>query len=546
MKKNIVLISFYDKVSLSIRLLSGILRNKGHDSTLLYFKDDRTVILDQFIQNSKFYQFINNGKHVGCGGDVNIPTQLEFEILKDKVKQINPDVVGISTRSATKDLGIKVAKMLKEELPDTVFVTGGYGPTTEPEYFLETFDYVCLGEGESFAENIGQDFKSIPNMAWKENGTFKYNKLANHSDLNNIPYPDWTLDNKFLIEDNKIVDLAETYDRKTYDLFASRGCPSNCSYCLANQWRNFYKNFDSHKYPKVRLRSPQAVIEELIYAKNEYDINHVRFMDSIFGINEKWLFEFLDLYDSQICLDFFCNLDVRFTNQRIIERLKASGLKNSTVGIQAVNEEIRRLVINRKISDSKIIDYAWMMHDIGIKFQYDIMHWNPFDTEETLSSGVAFLKKLPRNKNVAIFELKLFPGSRVSRLYDEKKPEYLPNDIYEFWAWIYIMVLKNEQFDPIVDLLLQYDTFKNTPGILKDIYNETIGRFKSVDKIVSRRKIHKGELITTMMLDSVETDQENGISFDDRFKLINLTARKSIAKNSLLQWDDFYGSYGYK
>lgn len=546
MKKKIVLISFYDKVSLSIRLLSGILRETGHDPTLIYFKDDRTVILDHFIENSSFYQFINNGKHVGCGGDVNHPTQREFEILKDKVTKLNPDVIGISTRSATKDLGIKVARMLKEKLPNAVYVTGGYGPTIEPEYFLEAFDYVCLGEGESFAKNIDNDFENIPNMAWKEGGRLRYNKLATHSDLDRNPYPDWTPDNKFLIEDNKIVDLSETYDRKTYDLFASRGCPSSCSYCLANQWRNFYKTFDADKYPKVRIRSPQSVIEELIFAKNEYDINYVRFMDSIFGLNEKWLFEFLDLYDSQIGLDFFCNLDVRFTSQNIIERLQASGLKHSTVGIQAVDKEIRRLVINRKISDSKIIDYAWMMHECGIKFQYDLMHWNPFDTEKTLSSGVSLLKKLPRNKNVAIFELKLFPGSKLSRLYNEKKPKYLPNNIYEFWAWIYIMILKNEQFDPIVDLLLKYDAFKKTPGILKEIYNETVGRFKSVDKVVSRREILKGELITTMMLDSVETVEDKGISFDDRFKLINLTARRSIAKNRLLQWDDFYGSYGYK
>ena len=546
MKKKIVLIAFYDKVSLSIRLLSGILRKNGHDPTLIYFKDDRIVILDHFIENSRFYQLINDGKHVGCGGDVNPPTQREFEILKDKVKKINPDVVGISTRSATKDLGIKVALILKEELPNAVYVTGGYGPTTEPEYFLKAFDYVCLGEGESFAESIDNDFKNISNMAWREGGKLRYNKLANHSDLNEIPYPDWTPDDKFLVEDNKIVDLAETYDRKTYDIFASRGCPSNCSYCMANQWRNFYKKFGSKKYPKVRVRSPQSVIEELIFARNEYDINYVRFMDSIFGLNEKWLFEFLDLYDSQICLDFFCNLDVRFTKKRIIERLKESGLKNSTVGIQGVDEEIRRIVINRKISDSQIIDYAWMMHESGIKFQYDIIHWNPFDTGKTLSNGVTLLKKLPRNKNVAIFELKFFPNSKLSRLYSEKKPKYLPNNIYEFWAWLYIMILKNEQFDPIVDLLLEYDAFKKTPSILKDIYNETIGRFKSDVKIVSRRKILKGELITTMMLDSMETAKDKGISFDERFKLINLTVRKDIAKNRLLQWNDFYGSYGYK
>ena len=305
MKKKIVLIAFFDKVSLSLRLLSSILKKHGHETTLIYFKDDRTVILDNFIENNKFYQFINNGKYVGCGDDVNPPTQQEFDILKNKVKGINPDIVGISTRSSTKDLGIKVAQILKEELPNAVYVTGGYGPTTEPEYFLNTFDYVCLGEGEPFAENIDRDFKDIPNMAWLEGNKFKNNKLANHFHLDELPYPDWTSDNKFLVEDNRIGPLAETYDRKTYDLFTSRGCPSTCSYCMANQWRNFYLKYNSNKYPKVRIRSPQSVIDELNFAINKYDIGYVRFMDAIFGYNEKWLFEFLDLYDAQIGLDFF-------------------------------------------------------------------------------------------------------------------------------------------------------------------------------------------------------------------------------------------------
>lgn len=546
MKKKITLIAFYDKVSLSLRLLSGILKKYEHDTNLIYFKDDRTIILDHFSVNSKFYQFINNGKYIGCGEDVNPPTQEEFNILKDKVKELNPDIIGISTRSSTKELSVKVAETLREEIPDAIYVSGGYGPTTEAEYFLNTFDYVCLGEGESFAENLSNDLRSVPNMAWREGKKIKYNKLATPANLNKLPFPDWTPDNKFLVEDNKIVPLVETYDRKTYDLFASRGCPSTCSYCMANQWRNFYKKYESNNYPKVRLRSPLYVINELQFAKNEYDISYVRFMDSIFGYNEKWLFKFLDLYDSKIGLDFFCNLDVRFTNRKIVERLKDSNLRQSTVGIQSIDEGVRSDVINRRISDAQIIDYAWMLHDNGIKFQYDILHWNPFDTEDTLSKGVSFLKKLPRNKNVAIFELKFFPDSRIGRLYSDKMPVGLSENIYEFWAWIYIMILKDEQFDPVIDFVLNYDTFKNNPSILKEIYNDTIKTFISNTKIISRRNIIKGELITTIMLDSIETDAGVGINFDERFKLINLTARRDIGKNNIVQWDDFFGSYGYK
>ena len=240
-------------------------------------------------------------------------------------------------------------------------------------------------------------------------------------------------------------------------------------------------------------------------------------------------------------------MDVRYTNKKMIRRLKESNLSDSTVGIQSVDEGLRCRVINRKISDSQIIDYAWMMDKHDIKVQYDILHWNPFDTEETLSNGVSFLRKLPRNKNVAIFQLNFFPDSKIGQMYKKQKPSYLPNNIYEFWAWIYIMILKSEQFDPVVDFLLKYyDAFKKTPVVLKDIYDETMHSFKSINKIISRRKIAKGELMTTLMLDSIESDASSGINFDERFKLINLTARRNIEKNKLLQWADFFGSYGYK
>ena len=87
--KKVVLIAFYDRVCLSIRALSSALKKNGHRPYLIFFKDDRSVIKDNFEEGNKYYQTITHNKFIGFGEDVNPPTQTEISLLVDKIKEID-------------------------------------------------------------------------------------------------------------------------------------------------------------------------------------------------------------------------------------------------------------------------------------------------------------------------------------------------------------------------------------------------------------------------------------------------------------------------
>jgi radical SAM superfamily enzyme YgiQ (UPF0313 family) len=567
--KKIVLICFYDKISVSIRALSSVIKKKGHECHLVAFKEDRSGVIDKFNDNSTYHQYLFNGKLIGCGNDINPPTEKELSLIQDYVGKEKPDIIGFSVRSMMFDLSKNIASRFRKVLPNTTIIGGGYGTSLEPEKFLKIFDYICIGEGEKFIDNfidyIDKDLSKIHNLGRKSGSDYLQNSLGTPYDLDtNIP--DWDFPNKILIENNKVVPLSEAYDTRTYDIFVSRGCPATCTYCMANQMKNIYHKHNT-EYPKARLRSVTSVIKELALAKDKFNINYVRFMDSIFGYNRRWLFEFLDEYDKHIGLRFFCNLDTRFTKKDMITRLQASNLMQTTVGIQSTSEDIRTKIMGRRTTDNELVDYAWNLHNIGIKFQYDMIHWNPFETEKSLSNGISLLRRLPKNGQIVLFQLKFFPESPITKLYAKEKPPSLKKEIFDFYAWIYTFILTGGKFEQLASVIEPYETFKRNPELLRDFYLEMkASEYSNV--IIAGKDIKKDSIVLTTMIDyRKKTDEEStamydnplegngtkkneasefGISFDDREKLVNCISRRDIKEGELIRSDDIYSSYGEK
>ena len=542
----VALISFYDRICLSTRALSAGLKRHGHESYLLFLKDDRIAVIDSFKKDNKVYQNVFNNKFTGSNEDINPVTEKELDILSAKILEIRPKVIGISARTVSLELAKKVVRTLRKVYPDAAYIGGGYGPTIMPLQFLEFLDFVCLGEGDQSILNMidNQKAKSAPNVAWQEDGLLRFNPLAKPLKLDNLPYPDWEPENKFLIDDNAIRPINERFDPKTYDIFASRGCPANCSYCLSSQWDRMYRAFDG-KMPKIRLRSPQSVIEELLYAIDKYEIDFVRFKDSIFGFNKKWLFEFMNLYDRNIKLKFNCLLDERFTDEESVKRLAASGLDYTIVGIQSTNENIRFEIMQRKITDEGIIAYAEMLVRNGIKIKYDIIGWNPFETNETMSAGVPFLKKLPKTNEIFVFQLSIFPGSPIYEKYNKYRPRPMRHEDYEYWAWICQLILRSKKGEELSELALEDDYYRKNLRALRKLVDQAINENDKRVYAVAARDISARQVITNIMITWNEYDvpQVNGLAFDDKSVVLNKVACRDIPTGMVIRYNDVFGAY---
>lgn len=539
--KKVTFICFYDRMSLSIRALSSMLKRAGHQVQLLFLKDDRCVRIDEFQEHSDQYQMLYMGEFMGTGSDVRLPSEKEWSLLSGLVSDFGPDVIGISSRSAHTMLSIETVKRLRKKFPEVRFLAGGFGPTIDPKEYLAEFEFVCIGEGDHvivpFVETDNPS--SVPNIAYMKDGKLIFNKILDSAVLDELPIPDWDIKDNYMVEDECITSGADFYNAHTYDLFVSRGCPASCTYCMACQWGQMLKPYDK-KFPKVRLRSIESVINELKWAMTHIRPTFIRFRDDIFGHSESWVMRFMDLYDKEIGLPFHCLLDERYSTKSIIQRLCDSGLGHTTVGIQSCNEGIRNKIFNRKISNDKIIEYAHNLKESGIRIQYDLLEWNPFETTETLMNGMEFLSKLPKSGNVALYQLKVFPGSELERIYKKSSLNSLTYDEFTYWALIHHMIVSSNESATKAFQLVENKNF-DLEKCFK-VYSEEVLDYSNRNKVFATENIEKGYKLTGSHI-YIQESSKPGIPASELNNLMGQKTIHDVPKGKLLQWADFYGSY---
>ena len=546
-QQKVVLVSFYDKTCMGVRVLSAILKEAGHTTYLLILKDDRSATSNEFKKNTQYFQSVHNLHYVCTGEDVNMPSEEEIDITVRKMQDIQPDVIAFSGRSVTKDMCKGLVKRLREVLPGVRYIGGGFGPWIEPMYYLNFLDYVCLGEGDKAILKLVEleDPDHSENVAIIKNCKLSFNKLAPEVDLDTLPFADWSFENKYMVEDNKILPLKDCYDTEAYYLFASRGCPSTCTYCQSCQWPSLYSKYDSN-ISKTRLRSPQNVIDELLFAKKEYNVKSVKFMDSIFGYNKKWFFEFMDLYDKHINLRFHCLTDARFNDEKVVERMVRSGLTKCVVGIQGTTEHIRKDILGRNVTNEHIIRFAKVLVKHNMPIRYDIIHWNPYDSNETLAEGADFLRKLPKGEHVEIFVLKTYPGSWMTQRIQKENPVPLSDEDFEYWLWIYQLILRSKETEEIADFAMKYNCFRKNPKILRDLLGEASSNMKTRYRLFASRDIEKGELASISKFAKKKSDLASAIEHEAMYSLAGKVFRKEVKKDQPITVNDIYGSYENK
>lgn len=148
---------------------------------------------------------------------------------------------------------------------------GGAHCISAPELSLRHADGVCFAEGDIAIVDLVRkiescsDYTNIPNMAFNLNGSCKINDtLPPFSDLDSLPYYDYSVDDHFLL-DNKLLPMTKEkhkehyvkypFNSPTLTLITSRGCPFACTYCNNIRYINMYG------HTPIRFQSINRVID---------------------------------------------------------------------------------------------------------------------------------------------------------------------------------------------------------------------------------------------------------------------------------------------
>jgi len=173
-------------------------------------------------------------------------------------------------------------------------------------------------------------------------------------------------------------------------------------------YHNLYNNEPQH----LRRRSPDNVIEELLYIKKQKRMKLVVFADDMFISSKTWLETFIEKYKSEINLPFFCNIHPLNTNKEIISLLKDGGCWLVTMGIQSGSERIRKTFFDRKGTNSKIIEIIHYIKEAGIKISIDNIFGSPTENENDLKLSLQLYNKIKPDR-IITFWLTFYPKTRI-------------------------------------------------------------------------------------------------------------------------------------
>jgi len=350
------------------------------------------------------------------------------EELIERIVSYRPDVLGVSAMTHEICAGAEIAGQVKVALPTAIVVVGGCHQTALPARTLEEFpifDYGVVGEGEkTFQELLAflagdgpPTAEGIQQIAWQRDKEVFVNPprpFLTAQELETLPYPN--LDDYF-----PRGVRALRGKRSQYPMFASRGCPFNCAYCMQVLGR------------KLRRRSSESICDEIEYAILEYGAHTIRFRDELFLLNDRRTREMLELMIKRGLskkIRWNGQIHIKFVKRDLIELVKRSGCVELGMGVESGDDEILNKV-GRGYSVEEAREAVQIIKEVGIPLGTYFILGHPNETRETIKKTVDLAAELNPDL-VAVGLMVPYPGTRVYEMARQAESGY--RLISENWA----------------------------------------------------------------------------------------------------------------
>lgn len=247
------------------------------------------------------------------------PTQKE---ICEVIASDNWDVIATGGLITTYGFIKNIVKHARQIHKDALIVAGGGFITPIPYEIMSFLPEVDIGViGEAYftlpeilrrVDEKNSDWEEVKGIIFrnKEGGGHLNEEVALFKDVDTLPFPAWHLFPVDIYFKNSSLLLSEEamLAKRHMGIIASYGCPFKCKYCfhlglsgeLKTSGVNGVRKIEISSYRYVRHHSPSYVVELIKYAKNEFGVDFVSFLDENFvalAKKSKWFEEFSYLWE---------------------------------------------------------------------------------------------------------------------------------------------------------------------------------------------------------------------------------------------------------
>lgn len=388
---------------------------------------------------------------------------ISYEELSVRLKQIKPDVVGLTSFTiALLDI-VKTAQIVRKATPGAHVCLGGHHPTSFPveSARLPYFDSIVAGEGEfAFTALLqrleaGDEYGDIVGLYTREtidlhrNPEYRDSRFRNRlvvppayiENIDVLPPPDRRCIAH--INYNSIIGLKS----RLATIITSRGCPCHCTFCDV-------------PYKQYRPRSVNLIMDEIEQCvAMGYEEFH--FYDDLFNITHTRILDFCDALEERglsIVWDFRGRVNgVTFES---LQRAQSLGLRMISFGVETGSDEGLRM-LRKGCTVAQIKQAFQWCRSLGIKTVADFMIGLPSErTPRDVRNNIAFLMRLkPDYAQIGILNLyphtQLFDDAAAKGLIEAQRwekwaidpvPGFTVDHWTEFLPWQTLVKLHRESY----------------------------------------------------------------------------------------------------
>lgn len=301
----------------------------------------------------------------------------------------------------------KLARYLRENGVTAHFTAGGHFPSLRPREALDLIpelDSVVRFEGEAtlldLVEHLDQPelWTQIRGLAFRNGAKTAISELRPLiADLDSLPLP-------YRDEPHTIGGGI-----KMAAMLSSRGCLFDCSFCSIRQF------YGASQGSLRRVRSPQAVVREMLDLYSEKNIRFFNFWDDDFGARSagqrKWLKEFLQELNKaglvgNVAWKISCRADD--LDPETLTGMLDHGLVAVYLGVESGNDT-GLTVLNKRVSAAQNLAAIELLKQYNVATAIGFMLFDPASTVETVRENIRFLRKVGEDGHFSINFCKMLP-----------------------------------------------------------------------------------------------------------------------------------------
>lgn len=387
----------------------------------------------------------------------------EDEII-EKLLSEEYEMIGFSCYIWNIEIIKSLTLKLKKKKPSLIVFAGG--PEVSYETSTYPFDYILKGDAELVIEDFLK-YKKVPLLP----------KYVNNMDL--VPF---------------IGDMYSEDDFKNRFIYVetTRGCPYNCSYCLA-----------SIQLDHVIFKQEKRTFEELdYYFKN--NVKTIKFLDRSFNVNPKRFIRFLEYLDAlETKHTFQFEIAAELLNEEVMDYLMNKVSKNRVrleIGIQSTLKEANEAVERYDDVEDSLKKIKQLVKSKRVIIHADLIVGLPYEGfERSKKSFNDVFEVFPQELQLGF--LKRLKGTKLAK--DALKYNYIFDELppYEIIENKYISNAEIKKMKKVEKALDVYWNKKRLPLTIEYLvtelklspyhFFEELGIELAKDKIVSEVKFYE-------------------------------------------------------